>query len=46
MKYFVRAVKYFIYFSLLTTLIVGALVLIGAVEGNINAIFEDGYDSI
>ena len=46
MKYFVRAVKYFIYFSLLTTLIVGALVLIGAVEGNIDYIFEGGWDSI
>ena len=46
MKYFVRAVKYFIYFSLLTTLIVGALVLIGAVEGNIDAIFEGGWGSI
>lgn len=46
MKYFVRAIKYFIYFSLLTTAIVAALVLIGAVEGNIDAIFEGGYDSI
>mgnify|MGYP006874860591 CR=1 FL=1 len=46
MKYFVRAVKYFIYFSLLTALIVGALVLIGAVEGNIDSIFEGGWGSI
>lgn len=46
MKYFVRAVKYFFYFAFLCTAIVTALVLIGAVEGNIEAIFEDGYNSI
>lgn len=46
MKYFVRAVKYFFYFAFLCTAIVMALVLIGAVEGNIDAIFEDGYNSI
>lgn len=46
MRYFIRAVKYFIYFCLLTTLIVCALVLIGAVEGNINSIFEGGYEAV
>ena len=46
MKYFIRAVKYFFYFAVLCSLIVTALVLIGAVEGDINAIFEDGYNSI
>ena len=46
MKYFIRAVKYFFYFSILCSLMVTALVLIGAVEGDINAIFEDGYGSI
>lgn len=46
MKYFIRSVKYFVYFSLLTTVLVTALVLIGAVEGNVNTIFEDGYESI
>lgn len=46
MKYFVRAVKYFFYFAFLCTVIVTALVLIGAVESNIEAIFEDGYNSI
>ena len=46
MKYLIRSVKYFIYFSLLTTAIVLALVLIGAVEGNIDSIFEDGYNSL
>ena len=46
MKYLVRSIKYFIYFSLICTLIVSALVLIGAVEGDINSIFEEGYTSI
>ena len=46
MKYFIRAVKYFFYFAFLCTVIVSALVLIGAVEGNIEAIFEDGYNSL
>ena len=43
MKYFIRSVKYFFYFAILTTLIILALVLIGAVEGSIDSIFEDGY---
>lgn len=46
MKYIVRAVKYFFYFSLSCTVIVTALVLIGAVEGNIDSIFEEGYRSV
>ena len=46
MKYLIRSVKYFIYFSLICTLIVTALVLIGAVEGDINSIFAEGYRSI
>lgn len=46
MKYLIRAVKYFFYFAILTTVIVLALVLIGAVESDINTIFEDGYGSL
>ena len=46
MQYFIRSVKYFFYFSFLTTAIVLALVLIGAVEGDINNIFEGGYSSL
>ena len=46
MKYFIRSVKYFFYFSFLTTAIILALVLIGAVEGDISTIFEDGYNSL
>ena len=46
MKYLVRAVKYFIYFSVMCTVIVTILVFIGAVEGNIDSIFEEGTKSI
>ena len=46
MKYFIRSVKYFIYFSLMCAAIVCALALIGAVEGNIDSIFSEGYRSI
>lgn len=46
MKYLIRCVKSFLKFALLCAAIIGALVLIGAVEGNVEAIFEDGYGSI
>ena len=46
MKYLIRAVKYFFYFAILTTAIVYALIMIGAVEGGIENIFEDGYNSL
>lgn len=46
MKYLVRAIKYFFYFALISTVFIYALVLIGAVENDINAIFEDGYRSL
>ena len=46
MKYITRAIKYFFYFAILSSAIIIALVLIGAVENDINAIFEDGYNSI
>ena len=46
MKYLVRAVKYFFYFAFLSTAIILALVLIGAVEGDINSIFEGGWSSL
>ena len=46
MKYTVRAIKYFFYFAILTSLIITALVLIGAVEGNINSIFEGGVNAL
>ena len=46
MKYLIRAVKYFFYFAILTTLIILALILIGAVEGGIENIFDEGYNSL
>ena len=46
MKYLIRSIKYFIYFSVTCSLIVTALVLIGAVEGGVDNIFEEGYRSI
>lgn len=46
MKYLVRAIKYFFYFAILTTAIITALVLIGAVENDINSIFEGGSESL
>ena len=46
MKYLIRSIKYFIYFSVLCSLIITALVLIGAVEGGVENIFEEGYRSI
>lgn len=46
MKYLVRAVKYFFYFAFLSTALITVLVLIGAVENDINAIFDEGTRSI
>lgn len=46
MKYIIRAVKYFFYFAIVTTAIVTVLIFIGAVENNINAIFEGGYNAL
>ena len=46
MKYLIRAIKYFFYFAFITTAIVLVLVLIGAVEGDINEIFNGGYAAL
>lgn len=46
MKYLIRCVKYFFYFSIICSLLIIGLVAFGFVEGNIDAIFEDGYNSI
>lgn len=46
MKYTIRAIKYFFYFAILSTAFITVLILIGAVENNINAIFEEGYNSL
>ena len=42
MKYIVRSIKYFFYFAFFATAIILALVFIGLVDGDINAIFENG----
>ena len=46
MKYLIRSIKYFFYFSIICALMIVVLVLIGAVEGNVDAIFDEGYRSI
>lgn len=46
MKYFIRSVKYFFYFAIITSLIITALVLIGAVESDMDAIFRGGYSAL
>lgn len=46
MQYLTRSIKYFFYFAILTSLIVLALVLIGAVEGDISTIFRGGYSAV
>ena len=46
MKYVIRSIKYFFYFAFLFGAIIAALVLIGAVEGDINEILEGGYSSL
>lgn len=46
MKHTIRAIKYFFYFAFFATAIILALVFIGIVEADINAIFEHGYDDL
>lgn len=46
MKYLIRSIKYFFYFALLTTLFLSLFVISGTVEGNIESMFEGGYDAL
>lgn len=46
MKHLVRSVKYFFYFAFWTTVIVLALVATGLASGDINEIFEGGWNAI
>lgn len=46
MKYIVRAVKYFFYFSIICAAIVGALVLCGMVESDIDLMFRGGWNAV
>lgn len=46
MRYFIRAVKYFIYFILLFVVIMAVLVLTGAAKGDISTMFRGGYSAL
>lgn len=46
MKYLVRAIKYFFYFAILTTLIILALIFTGLAESDVEQLFRGGTDSI
>ena len=46
MRYFIGAVKYFIYFILLFVVIMAVLVLTGAAEGDISTMFRGGYSAL
>ena len=46
MKYFIRAVKYFIYFILLFVAIMAILIMTGAAEGDISTMFRGGYSAL
>ena len=46
MKYIVRALKYFVYLSLLLVLFIVVLSLFGLVGNNVDEIFKGGADSI
>ncbi len=46
MKYIIRAVKYFIYVSVILALILSVLILIKVVDGDINVLFKQGYKSL
>lgn len=46
MRYAIRAVKYFVYVSILATLFIAILVAAGFVQSDIDLIFEQGWLSI
>lgn len=46
MKYIIRALKYWIYLSLILCIIIFALISLKLVDGNIEQLFVNGYDSI
>lgn len=46
MKYLVRSIKYFFYFTFLTSVILLVFVLTGMVEADINSMFDGGYDAL
>ena len=46
MRYFIRSVKYFFYFAILTTLIILALIATGLADSDIDLLFKDGISTI
>ncbi len=47
MKYFIRTVKYFFYFSFITAIMVVVVALLGDMDGiKIETVFEDGWDAV
>jgi len=46
MKYAIRAIKYFIYFTVIIVIMFAILIAVHAVESDINELFKNGYDSI
>lgn len=46
MKYFIRALKYYVYLLVLLAVIILALVLTGFVEADLSKMFVNGYDSL
>lgn len=46
MRYIVRSVKYFIYFTVIFILIMAVLVFTGAAEGDISSMFRGGYSAL
>ncbi len=46
MKYFIRALKYYVYLLVLLVVIILALVLTGFVEADLSKMFVNGYDSL
>lgn len=46
MKYFIRAIKYFVYICVLCGAFLGILVLCNFVEGDLNSMFVGGVDSL
>lgn len=46
MRYIIRSIKYFFYFAFLTAAVVLVLVYAGLAEGDINSIFEGGYNAL
>lgn len=46
MKYLIRSIKYFIYFSVLLVVVMAVMVAIGAVDADIEMMFRHGYESL